>query len=275
VLTIASSKIPKQLLKEGAYISMEQQFNGRVAIVTGAGSGIGRACAIAFAQEGARVVAADVDTVGNEQTVAMIRHNGGDSIAVHCDVSLSDNVQQMVRQTIATYGRLDYACNNAGVAGMSKPSGEYPEDEWERVIAINLTGVWLCMRYQIPEMLKTGGGAIVNIASILGHVGFANAPAYVAAKHGVVGLTKSAAIEYGTQGIRINAVCPAFIYTPLLEHAGIVEGSDIYNHIAERHPMKRMGTPEEVADMVTWLCSDKASFVTGVPMLIDGGYVAQ
>jgi NAD(P)-dependent dehydrogenase (short-subunit alcohol dehydrogenase family) len=253
---------------------MGQQFDGRVAIVTGAGSGIGRACAIAFANEGARVVAADVDTAGNEQTVAMIQGNGGEAIAVHCDVSISDDVQAMVRQTIATYGRLDYACNNAGVAGVSKPSGEYPEDEWRRVIAINLTGVWLCMRYQIPEILKNGG-SIVNISSILGHVGFANAPAYVAAKHGVVGLTKSAAIEYGTQGIRINAVCPAFIYTPLLEQAGITEGSDMYNHIAGLHPMKRMGRPEEVAGMVTWLCSDQASFVTGVPMLVDGGYVAQ
>jgi NAD(P)-dependent dehydrogenase (short-subunit alcohol dehydrogenase family) len=253
---------------------MGQQFDGRVAIVTGAGSGIGRACAIAFANEGARVVAADVDTAGNEQTVAMIKGNGGEAIAVHCDVSISDDVQAMVRQTIATYGRLDYACNNAGVGGVSKPSGEYPEDEWRRVIAINLTGVWLCMRYQIPEILKNGG-SIVNISSILGHVGFANAPAYVAAKHGVVGLTKSAAIEYGTQGIRINAVCPAFIYTPLLEQAGITEGSDMYNHIAGLHPMKRMGRPEEVAGMVTWLCSDQASFVTGVPMLVDGGYVAQ
>jgi NAD(P)-dependent dehydrogenase (short-subunit alcohol dehydrogenase family) len=254
---------------------MTQQFDSKVAIITGAGSGIGRACAIAFATEGARVVAADVDTAGNEQTVSMIKQNGGEAIAVHCDVSISDDVQAMVQQAIATYGRLDYACNNAGVGGVSKPSGEYPEDEWRRVIAINLTGVWLCMRYQIPEMLKNGGGAIVNISSILGHVGFANAPAYVAAKHGVVGLTKSAAIEYGTLGIRINAVCPAFIYTPLLEQAGITEGSDIYNHIAGLHAMKRMGTPQEVADMVTWLCSDKASFVTGVPMLVDGGYVAQ
>jgi NAD(P)-dependent dehydrogenase (short-subunit alcohol dehydrogenase family) len=254
---------------------MDLQFDDRVAIVTGAGSGIGRACALAFAKEGARVVAADVDTAGNDQTVSMIRQNAGEAMAVYCDVSLSVDVQEMVRQAITAYGRLDFACNNAGVGGMSKPSGEYPEDEWRRIIDINLTGVWLCMRYQIPEMLKNGGGAIINVASILGHVGFANAPAYVAAKHGVVGLTKTAAIEYGTQGIRINAVCPAFIYTPLLEHAGITEGSDLYNHIADLHPMKRMGTPEEVADMVTWLCSDHASFVTGVPMLVDGGYVAQ
>jgi NAD(P)-dependent dehydrogenase (short-subunit alcohol dehydrogenase family) len=254
---------------------MANRFDGKVALVTGAGSGIGRACAIAFARDGAAVVAADVDAARNDETVRMIVESGGEATGVLCNVSLSDDIQKMVRHAVETYGRLDYACNNAGIGGRSAPTGEYPEEEWNRVIAINLTGVWLCMRYQIPEMLKNGGGAIVNMASILGHVGFANAPAYVAAKHGVVGLTKSAAIEYGTQGIRVNAVCPAFIYTPLLERAGMTEGSDMYNYIVGLHPMKRMGTAEEVAAMVTWLCSDEASFVTGTPMLVDGGYVAQ
>lgn len=165
--------------------------------------------------------------------------------------------------------------NNAGILGKVATTGDYTEEDWNRVIGINLTGVWLCMKYELEQMLKQGSGAIVNTASILGRVGFATFPAYVAAKHGVIGLTKTAGIEYATHNIRINAVCPGFIYTPLLADEGMVEGTDAYNAIANLHPMKRMGKPEEVADLVLWLCSAGASFVTGSAYLVDGGYVAQ
>ncbi len=254
---------------------MTSQFQDKVAIVTGAGSGIGRATSVAFAEHGASVVVVDVDIAGSEETVRLIREAGGSATFVHCDVSKPEDVVKMVDATIETYGRLDFACNNAGIGGAQAPTGEYPIESWNKVIGINLTGVWLCMRYQIPAMLKSGGGSIVNMASILGQVGFAGAPAYVAAKHGVVGLTKSAAIEYATQGIRVNAICPGFIYTPLLEHAGMSKGTPMYDMVAGLHPMKRMGTSEEVASAVIWLCEEGASFVTGESILVDGGYVAQ
>jgi NAD(P)-dependent dehydrogenase (short-subunit alcohol dehydrogenase family) len=176
---------------------------------------------------------------------------------------------------LLAYDRLDYACNNAGIGGATALTADYPEETWHRVLAINLTGAWLCMKYEIPQMLKQGGGSIVNMASILGTVGFATASAYVTAKHGLIGLTKTAAIEYATQGIRVNAVCPGFIYTPMLEQAGMAEGTELYTTIANLHPVKRMGKPEEVARVVTWLCSDAASFITGDAVLVDGGYVAQ
>jgi NAD(P)-dependent dehydrogenase (short-subunit alcohol dehydrogenase family) len=254
---------------------MSKEFEGKVAIVTGASSGIGRACALAFAARGASVVVADVNVEGSEETVRMIREAEGDATFVRCDVSKPEDVEAMVDATVATFGRLDYACNNAGIEGTSAPTAEYPIDSWNRVIGVNLTGVWLCVRYEIPQMLRSGGGAIVNIASILGQVGFANAVAYTSAKHGVVGLTKVAAMEYATQGIRVNAVCPAFIYTPMLERAGMTKGSAMYDAVSAMHPMKRMGTPEEIAEAVVWLCSDGASFVTGESLLVDGGYVAQ
>jgi len=204
----------------------------------------------------------------------MIRDQGGTAIHVTCDVSQDTDVAQLIDATVRTYGRLDYACNNAGIEGVQTPTADYPADQWDRVLAVNLTGVWLCMKHEIPAMLANGG-AIVNMASILGVVGFANAAAYTAAKHGVVGLTKVAAIEYATQGIRVNAVCPAFIATPMLERAGISPGTEMYAMVAGLHPIKRLGTPEEIAEAVLWLCSEKASFVTGHAMLVDGGYVAQ
>ncbi len=248
-------------------------FVGKIAVVTGASSGIGLATAQAFVAAGTKVVIADIE----DGTLAVegIKEAGGDAIFVRADVSKSIDIQRLVQTTVETYGRLDFAVNNAGVGGVSATTGDYTEQDWNRVIGINLTGVWLCMKYELEQMVKQGGGAIVNMASILGWVGFANAPAYVAAKHGVIGLTKTAAIEYATQNIRINAVCPAFIHTPLLEKAGIAEGTDAYNAIANLHPMKRMGTPEEVAGLVLWLCSEGASFVTGSAYLVDGGYVAQ
>lgn len=254
---------------------MAGEFAGKVAVVTGASSSIGRACARAFTREGASVVVADVSVTGGEETVRMIHAQGGEAMFVTCDVSREADVAQMVDATVRTYGRLDCACNNAGIEGVQATTAEYPREEWDRVLAVNLTGVWLCMKHEIPAMLAHGGGAIVNMASILGVVGFATAAAYTAAKHGVVGLTKVTAIEYATQGIRVNAVCPGFVATPLLDRAGITPGTDMYAMIADLHPIKRLGTPEEIAEAVLWLCSEKASFVTGDAMLVDGGYVAQ
>ncbi len=254
---------------------MERDLTGKVAVVTGAGSGIGRACARLFAERGASVVAADQNEEAANETATMIGAAGGTAIGMRCDVSVAADVRAMVERGVSEYGRLDMACNNAGIAGMPASVADYTEEMWRRVIDVNLIGVWLCMKYQIPAMLAGGGGAIVNMSSILGTVGYPNASAYVAAKHGVVGLTKAAALEYATQGIRVNAVCPAFIYTPMLEGAGITEGSDAYAWVTSLHPMKRMGTSEEIAEATVWLCSDAASFVTGHALLADGGYVVQ
>jgi NAD(P)-dependent dehydrogenase (short-subunit alcohol dehydrogenase family) len=248
-------------------------LSGKIAVITGGSSGIGMTTAQAFAGVGAKVVIADIED--GTKVAENIKRAGGDAIFVRTDVSKSTDVETLVRVAIETHGRLDFAVNNAGIGGTSATTGDYTEQDWNCVIGVNLTGVWLCMKYELEQMLKQGGGAIVNMASILGWVGFANAPAYVAAKHGILGLTKTAAIEYAAQNIRINAVCPAFIYTPLLEKAGIAEGTEMYNTVASLHPMKRLGKPEEVADLVLWLCSDGASFVTGSAYLVDGGYTSQ
>ncbi len=250
-------------------------MTGKVAIVTGGSSGIGLYTALAFAAKGAAVTIADIDETAGQGAVETIEERGGQALFVKTDVSNSEQVQALVRRTVERFGRLDYGVNNAGVGGESAPTADMSEEGWQRVIAINLTGVWLCMKYQIQAMLQNDVGAIVNVASILGTVGFANSAAYVAAKHGVLGLTKSSAIEYATQGIRVNAVCPGFIYTPMLANAGMAEGTDLYNYISSLHAMKRMGTSEEVANMIVWACSDEASFVTGASLLVDGGYTAQ
>lgn len=247
-------------------------LENKVAIITGAGSGIGDAIATLFALNGAAVVLGDMDIVGAERVLAVIERAGGRGVVVHSDVSKPDDCEQLVERAIGHFGRLDIAVNNAGIGGPSALVGDYPIDGWDKVIGINLSGVFYGMRYQIPAMLKNGGGSIVNIASILGKVGFPMSSAYASAKHGVVGLTETAACEYATQGIRVNAVGPGFIRTPLLEknlNAEQLAG------ITAMHPMQRLGTAQEVAELVLWLASEKASFVTGSYYNVDGGYLAK
>jgi NAD(P)-dependent dehydrogenase (short-subunit alcohol dehydrogenase family) len=252
---------------------MAGQLEGKVSLITGGGSGIGKASALAFAREGSKVVVADVNVEGGEQTVRLIQDTGGEATFVRADVSNSGDVSDMVSHAVQTYNRLDCAFNNAGISGGRGRIHEYTEDDWSRVLNINLTGVWLCMKYEIIQMLKQGGGAIVNTASVMGLVGGSRSPAYGATKHGVVGLTKTGAVDYAQEAIRINAVCPGYIRTPMIEQ-GILSDPVAEERVVSRHPMHRLGTPEEIAEAVAWLCSDAASFVTGHAMTVDGGYVA-
>ena len=249
-----------------------KMLENKVAIVTGAGSGIGRAIAILYAAEGAKVVVADIDEKGGNETVQSIKSKNGDAIFILSDSSSAEGNHLLVEQTVKHYGKLDIACNNAGIGGPLAPTGEYPIEGWDKVISINLSGVFYGMRHQIPAMLASGGGAIVNIASILGNVGSRMSPAYVAAKHGVVGLTKTAALEYADKNIRVNSVGPGYILTPLLTKNLT---PDMMTAIAAMHPIGRLGTSEEVAELVLWLSSSKASFVTGSYYPVDGGYLAQ
>lgn len=250
-------------------------LDGKIGLVTGAGSGIGRSTAIAMAREGAKVVVSDVDDKGGAETVKMVTGAGGDAFFVHADVSDPAQIEALVKAAVDKYGALHLAVNNAGIGGESATCADYSIEGWRKVMSINLDGVFYSVKYEVPAMLAAGGGAIVNIASILGLVGWAQAPAYVAAKHGVVGLTKAAALEFATAGIRVNAVNPGFIATPLLVNAGISKGSDLEAFIASKHALNRLGKAEEVAEGIVWLLSDKASFVTGIPFPIDGGYTAQ
>lgn len=251
-----------------------KEFEEKVALVTGAASGIGRATALAFSREGAKVVVADVQVEGGQETVSMIEKAGGEAIFVKTDVSKSSEVEAMVKKTIEAYGRLDYAYNNAGIEGDTAPTADCTEDNWDRTININLKGVWLGMKYEIPEMLKQGKGAIVNCSSVAGLVGFLGIPAYTASKHGILGLTKTAALEYAKTGLRINAVCPGVIRTPMIER--FTRGDDQAEaQLTAMEPIGRVGEPEEIASAVVWLCSDAASFVTGHSMVVDGGLVAQ
>lgn len=250
------------------------KMDGRVAIVTGAASGIGRSTAVLFAREGAKVVVADWKEEGGEETVRQISDAGGSAVFVKVDVSKPSAVEAMVRKAVDTFGGLDYACNNAGIEGLMGATAECTEENWDRTIGINLTGVWLCMKNEIPEMLKRGGGAIVNMASVAGLVGFAGLPAYCASKGGVVLLTKAAALEYAKQGIRINAICPGVIRTAMVDRI-VMEHPEMEAGLLATEPIGRLGAPEEIAEAVVWLCSDAASYVTGIPMPVDGGFVAQ
>ena len=254
---------------------MAGNLNGKTALVTGGGSGIGRATSLAYAREGARAVVADVNVEGGEETVQQIKEAGGEAILVHADVAKPDDTQAMVDKAVEAFGSLDCAFNNAGISGRERwLTHEYPEEDWDRVTSINLKGVWLCMKAEIPQMQKQGGGVIVNTASVAGLVGIRGTAAYIAAKHGVAGLTKAAALEYADQGIRVNAVCPGYIRTPLVQ--GIFDTVEGYeDQVKSRHPVGRLGEPSEIAEAVLWLSSDAASFVTGHNMAVDGGYVAQ
>jgi NAD(P)-dependent dehydrogenase (short-subunit alcohol dehydrogenase family) len=253
---------------------MSGRMAGKVAIVTGASAGIGRATALTLAREGASVVVADIAEPGGQETADVIRSGGGNAVFVRTDVSRAEDVEGMVKRAVQEFGGVDMAFNNAGIEGQQAPVADSSRENWDRVIGINLTGVWLCMKYEIPEMLRRGGGAIVNCSSVAGLVGFNGIPAYVASKHGVVGLTKNAALDYATAGMRINAVCPGVIKTEMIERftAGNEEAAA---QMSAMEPIGRMGRPEEIADAVAWLLSDDASFVTGEAIAIDGGLVAR
>jgi NAD(P)-dependent dehydrogenase (short-subunit alcohol dehydrogenase family) len=251
------------------------QHNDQVAVVTGAASGIGRAAALAFAQSGVKVVLADISVDAGESVAAEIKKQTGVLTSfVKCDVSKSAEVERMVRHAVEHFGRIDYAFNNAGTEGMQATTAECSEENFDRTVAIDLKGTWLCMKYEIPQMLKQGGGAIVNSSSIAGLVGFPNIPAYVAAKHGVIGLTKTAALEYAKSNIRVNAVCPGVIHTPMVDR--FVGGhTEVMQALTAGEPIGRIGEPSEIAEAVLYLCSARASFLTGVALPVDGGWVAQ
>jgi NAD(P)-dependent dehydrogenase (short-subunit alcohol dehydrogenase family) len=247
-------------------------LQNKVAIITGAGSGIGRAIAELYAAEGANVLVSDINEKGGEETVDLITKKSGKAFFVKADTSNPSDNKNLVDEAVKKFGALHIAVNNAGIGGPIKPTGEYPVDGWDKVIAINLSGVFYGMRYQIPAMLEAGGGTIVNMASILGKVGTKGSPAYVAAKHGVVGLTETAAIEYAAQNIRVNSIGPGYILTPLLTNT--LDDATM-KMLAGLHPIGRLGRAEEVAELALWLNSDKSSFVTGSYYNIDGGYLAQ
>lgn len=251
---------------------MEKTFQNKTILITGGSSGIGQATAVAFAERGANVMIADIGDP--TATFDKIRAIGGNASAMPCDVSKEADVKAVIDRTLAVFGSLDYAFNNAGVEGATKPLHEITEADWSRTVDINLKGVWLCMKYEIPAMLARSKGSIVNCASIAGLVGFQGAAAYVASKHGLVGLTRTAALENAKQNIRINAVCPGVIHTPMIDRYTHGD-SQLEAQLAAGEPMGRIGQPEEIAGAVVWLCSDASSFVTGQAIAVDGGWVAQ
>src|SRR3954469_460668 len=250
-------------------------FDGKVAFVTGGASGIGRAAALAFARAGASVAVADIGEQANQETARLIEQDGGRALAVRCDVTKVDDVKAAVEKTGETFGRLDFAFNNAGLEPKKPaPTADYDEEEWNRIIDIDLRGVFLCMKYELPLILKQGGGAIVNTSSGAGVIGIKGSPAYTAAKHGLIGLTKAAALDYAAHNIRVNAVCPGYIDTPMMGRftGGTPEGRA---KVIAEEPAGRMGKPEEIAAAVVWLCSDGAAFMVGHAMVIDGGQTVQ
>ncbi len=254
---------------------MTGMLDGKVALVTGGGNGIGRQAALAFAREGARVAVADYEADSAAETVALINGGGGQAISLAGDVTVAAQVQSMLDAAIAAYGRLDCAFNNAGIAPhqvdtIGKLTHEWTEKSFDRMIEVNLKSVWLCMKHEIPLLRAGGGGAIVNTASVAGLIGLRSSTAYVAAKHAVIGLTKTAAVEYAEEGIRVNAVCPGFIATRMTAPSRETRGEAII----ARTPMRRYGEPREIAEMVVWLCSDRASYVTGAAYEVDGGLTA-
>lgn len=250
-----------------------KQLEKKVALVTGAGSGFGRAISLLYVEEGAKVVVSDISEESGEETVDLIHKSGGEAVFVKVDVSKPEDNEMVVKKAVDVYGRLDIAFNNAGIGGASALIGDYPVDAWDKIIKINLSSVFYGMHYQIPQMLKNGGGVIVNMASILGQVGFAGAAGYVAAKHGVVGLTKNVALEYGTKGIRANSIGPGFVDTNLTSN--LTGDKEKYDFLVYKHPMGRLGKVDEVVDLVLWLSSDRSSFCNGGFYAVDGGYLAK
>lgn len=252
--------------------------SGKVAMVTGSGAGIGRATALKFAEEGAKVVVSDIHQTDGEETVALIKDAGGEAVFVICDVADPDAVKRLVAETVKAFGRLDCACNNAGIEGKIAPLADQSVEDFDTVISVNLRGTFLCLQAEIRQMVANGGGAIVNLASIAGLIGFPGLSPYVATKHGVNGLTKNAALEYGKSGIRVNSVCPGGIDTRMLDSlatqatAGTQSSKEMMDPL---HPIGRIGTPEEVAELIVWLSSPGASFMTGANIPVDGGFVAQ
>jgi NAD(P)-dependent dehydrogenase (short-subunit alcohol dehydrogenase family) len=244
----------------------------KVALITGAASGIGEATARLFAAEGASVVVSDIAEDRGAKVVDEIRKSGGKAVFIKADTSKPDDHERLVKEAVKAFGKLNIAVNNAGIGGASALTGEYPIDSWQKVIDINLSGVFYGMRYQLPEMVKAGSGSIVNVASILGQVGFENSPAYVASKHGVVGLTKGAALEYARKKVRVNSVGPGFIYTGLVNEQTM--GKEAISALEQKHAVGRLGTADEVAQLILFLASDKASFITGSYYPVDGGYLA-
>ena len=253
---------------------MSRPFAGKAALVTGGASGIGRAAALAFARGGASVVVADVDEAGGEETARLIVNLDERAAFVKTDVRDAADVATMVAVAVSAFGRLDFALNNAGVLGSGAAMIDFTEDDWDDVMGVNLKGVWLCMKHEIPAMLQTGGGAIVNTSSVAGLVGSQHSPAYAASKHGVVGLTKTAALQYAPHNVRVNCVCPAAVYSPMLETL-VTRNPQVGERLLASQPNGRFASPEEVAEVVVWLCSDAASFVTGAALPVDGGYTAQ
>jgi NAD(P)-dependent dehydrogenase (short-subunit alcohol dehydrogenase family) len=252
--------------------------SGKVAVVTGSGAGIGRAAALKFAEEGAKVVVSDLDSGGGNETVALVKRVGGDAVFVKADVAKAAEVEALIARVVDTFGQLDCACNNAGIEGKILPSAEQLEDDFDRVMSTNAKGTFLCMKYEIVQMLKNGGGAIVNLASVAGLIGFPGLGPYVASKHAINGLTKNAALEYSKLGVRVNSICPGGIETRMLDSlVAQSSGGQVGTHemMDPLHPIGRIGTPTEVAELIVWLCSPRASFVTGANIAVDGGYFAQ